>query len=52
MPGGGTLRSRTLEDVEKVKWDPSWGKERMHNMIGTRPDGWWKDPAINEVKET
>jgi isoleucyl-tRNA synthetase len=38
MPGGGTLRSRTLEDVEKVKWDPAWGKECMHNMIATRPD--------------
>jgi isoleucyl-tRNA synthetase len=38
MPGGGTLRSRTLEDVEKAKWDPAWGKERMHNMIATRPD--------------
>ena len=38
MPSGGTLRSRTLEDVEKVKWDPAWGKERMHNMIATRPD--------------
>jgi len=38
MPGGGTLRSRTLEDVERVKWDPAWGKERMHNMIATRPD--------------
>jgi isoleucyl-tRNA synthetase len=38
MPGGGSLRSRTLEDVEKVKWDPEWGKERMHNMIATRPD--------------
>ena len=38
MQGGGTLRSRTLEDVENVKWDPAWGKERMHNMIATRPD--------------
>jgi isoleucyl-tRNA synthetase len=38
MPGGGTLRSRTLDDIEKVKWDPAWGKERMHNMISTRPD--------------
>jgi isoleucyl-tRNA synthetase len=38
MPGGGTLRSRTLEDIEKVEWDPAWGKERMHNMIATRPD--------------
>ena len=38
MPGGGTLRSRTLDDVGRVKWDPAWGKERMHNMIATRPD--------------
>jgi isoleucyl-tRNA synthetase len=38
MPGGGALRSRTLDDVEKIKWDPEWGKERMHNMIATRPD--------------
>ena len=29
MPGGGTLRSRTLEDVEKVKWDPAVG-QRAH----------------------
>ena len=38
MPGGGTLRSRTLEEIDKVKWDPDWGKERMRNMIATRPD--------------
>jgi isoleucyl-tRNA synthetase len=38
MPGGGTLRSRTLEDIKKVKWDPAWGEERMSNMIATRPD--------------
>jgi isoleucyl-tRNA synthetase len=38
MPGGGTLRSRTLDDIERVKWDPAWGQQRMHNMIATRPD--------------
>ena len=38
MPGGGTLRSRTLEEIKKVKWDPAWGEERMANMIATRPD--------------
>jgi isoleucyl-tRNA synthetase len=38
MPDGGTLRSRTLEDIKNVKWDPDWGKERMTNMIITRPD--------------
>jgi isoleucyl-tRNA synthetase len=42
MPGGKskdeTLRSRTLEEIKHVKWDPSWGQERMANMIATRPD--------------
>ena len=34
----GTLRSRTLDEIKKVKWDPAWGEERMSNMIATRPD--------------
>jgi len=38
MPGGGTFRSRALEEVKKVKWDPAWGEERISNMIATRPD--------------
>jgi isoleucyl-tRNA synthetase len=42
MPGAAgkndTLRSRTLEEIKKVKWDPSWGEERLANMIETRPD--------------
>jgi isoleucyl-tRNA synthetase len=38
MQHGGTLRSRTLEDIKKVRWDPSWGEERMNNMIAGRPD--------------
>jgi isoleucyl-tRNA synthetase len=37
MPGG-TLRSRSLEEIKKVKWDPAWGEERISNMIATRPD--------------
>jgi isoleucyl-tRNA synthetase len=35
---GGTLRSRALEEIGKVKWDPAWGEERISNMIATRPD--------------
>src|SRR5216117_1662861 len=35
---GGTLRSRTLDEIKKVKWDPAWGEERISNMIATRPD--------------
>src|SRR6266436_2967811 len=42
MPGGkgkdDTLRSRILEEIKHVKWDPAWGEERMSNMIATRPD--------------
>ncbi|HTW57456.1 MAG TPA: isoleucine--tRNA ligase [Terriglobales bacterium] len=42
MPGGAgktdTLRTRTLSEIKKVKWDPSWGEERLSNMIETRPD--------------
>lgn len=47
MPGGNgrgrgsgndTLRTRTLAQIKKVKWDPAWGEERMANMIETRPD--------------
>jgi isoleucyl-tRNA synthetase len=33
-----TMRSRTLEEIRKVKWDPAWGEERISNMIATRPD--------------
>ena len=38
MAGGGTLRTRTLDEIRKVKWDPAWGEERLSNMIETRPD--------------
>ncbi|MBV8205964.1 MAG: isoleucine--tRNA ligase [Acidobacteria bacterium] len=34
----GTLRGRTLEEIKLVSWDPSWGEERMSNMIASRPD--------------
>ncbi len=42
MPGGtskdDTLRTRTLDEIKNVKWDPAWGEERLSNMIQTRPD--------------
>jgi isoleucyl-tRNA synthetase len=38
MPGGGTFRSRALDEIKKVKWDPTWGEERISNMVETRPD--------------
>ena len=33
-----TFRQLTIEEIDKVIWDPSWGKERITNMIATRPD--------------
>ena len=32
------LRQRALEAIKTVKWTPSWGEERISNMIATRPD--------------
>jgi isoleucyl-tRNA synthetase len=31
-------RDLAIEEIDKVVWDPAWGKERITNMIATRPD--------------
>jgi isoleucyl-tRNA synthetase len=36
--GDGTFRTFALEEIKKIKWDPSWGEERIANMVQTRPD--------------
>ncbi|MCS6874847.1 MAG: isoleucine--tRNA ligase [Pyrinomonadaceae bacterium] len=37
--GGETsLRSQALREIPKVKWYPSWGENRMANVIRQRPD--------------
>ncbi len=33
-----TFRQRALDEIKNVTWDPSWGEERIANMIATRPD--------------
>ncbi|MEI9813339.1 MAG: class I tRNA ligase family protein [Acidobacteriota bacterium] len=33
-----SLRERSLEAIKTVKWKPTWGEERISNMIATRPD--------------
>jgi isoleucyl-tRNA synthetase len=33
-----TFRRRALDEIRRVQWDPSWGEERISNMIATRPD--------------
>ena len=32
------LRQKALKEIEKVRWFPSSGKERMKGMLSTRPD--------------
>jgi isoleucyl-tRNA synthetase len=32
------LRQKALEAIRSVKWMPSWGEERIYNMIAERPD--------------
>ena len=32
------LRARSLHAIKQVSWHPSWGEERMWNMIAARPD--------------
>jgi isoleucyl-tRNA synthetase len=32
------LRKKTLEEIKNVRWVPSWGEERMANMMIARPD--------------
>ena len=39
VPGTGkSLRQLTIEEIDKVVWDPAWGKDRITNMMATRPD--------------
>jgi len=32
------LRTKTLAAIKNVQWHPSWGEDRMTNMIAMRPD--------------
>ncbi|MBP8645133.1 MAG: isoleucine--tRNA ligase [Syntrophobacteraceae bacterium] len=32
------LRKKALAWIDRVRWVPSWGRERIHNMIANRPD--------------
>jgi isoleucyl-tRNA synthetase len=33
-----TYRQRALDAIKRVTWDPTWGEDRISNMIATRPD--------------
>ena len=32
------LRKKALNAIQRVSWIPSWGQERIYNMIANRPD--------------
>jgi isoleucyl-tRNA synthetase len=34
----GDLRKRALDSIDATRWIPSWGRERIYNMIANRPD--------------
>jgi isoleucyl-tRNA synthetase len=33
-----SLRAQALAEIERVKWIPGWGVDRMRNMVKGRPD--------------
>lgn len=32
------LREKAMKEIKKVRWIPSWGEERIANMVKARPD--------------
>jgi len=32
------LRQKGLDEIDRVKWIPSWGRDRIYNMLQVRPD--------------
>jgi isoleucyl-tRNA synthetase len=34
----GGLRQTALKEIDRVRWIPHWGRERIYNMIENRPD--------------
>jgi isoleucyl-tRNA synthetase len=32
------MRRRTLDEIDRVRWIPHWGRDRIYNMIENRPD--------------
>ena len=32
------LRKKCLEEIDRVNWVPTWGRDRIYNMVSSRPD--------------
>ncbi len=37
-PKGPPIRRAALEQIDLVTWTPTWGRQRIHDMIAERPD--------------
>jgi isoleucyl-tRNA synthetase len=33
-----SLREKALAAIDRVRWVPAWGRDRLHGMVATRPD--------------
>jgi isoleucyl-tRNA synthetase len=33
-----SLREKALAAIDRVRWVPDWGRDRLHGMVATRPD--------------
>ncbi|RMD47085.1 MAG: isoleucine--tRNA ligase, partial [Aquificota bacterium] len=38
LEDGATLRGEAIKEIERVKWIPSWGENRIKSMVENRPD--------------
>ena len=34
----GDLRKKALDEINRVRWIPSWGRDRIYSMLENRPD--------------
>ena len=32
------LRQKAMDEIDRVKWIPAWGRDRIYNMMSVRPD--------------
>ncbi len=38
LENGATLRGEAIKEIERVKWIPHWGENRIKSMVENRPD--------------
>ncbi|SNZ02781.1 Isoleucyl-tRNA synthetase [Persephonella hydrogeniphila] len=38
LENGNTLRGEAIKEIERVKWIPHWGENRIKSMVENRPD--------------